>query len=81
MIFRGKGGIVMSTIPDDLRYIAGELEKLKDCTADAIAGKESYTKGDFKKAVVYFLTCVIDDAIKILNDAEERIVMLEARER
>lgn len=39
----------------------------------------STKKGELKQAVLDFLSDVLDDAIKILNDAEERIVMLEGR--
>lgn len=71
----------MSTIPDDLNQVVRELEKLQ-AARDAFIN-DIYHKGkinDYFKAESTFMTNVLDDAIKIISDAEERIVMLEARE-
>lgn len=69
----------MSTIPDDLRQVIRELEKIQEVRERSLNDDPEYKKGELKQAVLDFLSDVLDDAIKILNDAEERIVMLEGR--
>jgi len=69
----------MSTIPDDLRQLARELEAIQE------ASKECDNNPSYAKFKAWdnlwrkFDAEMLDDAIKIVSDAEERIVMLEGK--
>ena len=63
----------MSTIPDDLRQVIRELEKIQEAWKSGRFNEAGWLCGNF-------CDNSLDDAIKIVSDAEERLVMMEGKE-